>query len=188
MKKLTILALVLILGSGCSMPAVSAQKQIYSFTREEKKIKGTFGRKRVEVKDFREVEMYEEDMQALQEEVGQYIAARPNLSEEIKNNLKALRVAPGEGQEEVKLLLGEPDKIIDGGNTWVYQIHKLRAITVFIIPVFFVHEGYYLRFKEGVLESIERHYPRQVVEQGSAPGVFQKSQPAGTSSKDEIGN
>ncbi|MFA4843126.1 MAG: hypothetical protein WC658_04760, partial [Candidatus Omnitrophota bacterium] len=109
MKNLIFLILLAGFLSGCSMPAVSAQKQLYSFTREEKKVKGVFAKKKsVSVKDFRGVEMYEEDMQALQQEAEEYIAAHPNLSEEIKTNLKQLRVAAGENEEEVKLLLGEP--------------------------------------------------------------------------------
>ncbi|MFA4842460.1 MAG: hypothetical protein WC658_01320, partial [Candidatus Omnitrophota bacterium] len=91
----------------------------------------------------------------------------------------------GENEEEVRLLLGEPDKVIRGGSTWIYKISRIRAITVFIIPVFFVHEGYYLNFQDGILAGIERHYPRQIVEQSPGPGVFQKTQTSGTAADSE---
>jgi len=167
---------------GCSMPAREAQKQIYSYTRQEKKIPGTFGKKRVSVKDFRGVDMYEEDMAALKEDVEKFIAIHPELSDESKNNLRLLKIAPGETAAEVELLLGNPDKLIktksgapyQADQVWVYKISKIRAYTVFIIPVLFVHEGYYLYFKDGRLEALERHYLRQTVEQGAGPGVYEK--------------
>ena len=57
-------------------------------------------------------------------------------------------------------------------DIWIYKINKMRAFTVFIIPVFFVHESYGLYFKEDVLVGIERHYLNQVVQQSPALGVF----------------
>lgn len=160
------------------MPTSASYREIYSFTKEEKKVKSVFGKKQsISIKDFRENEMYEEDMEALKEDVEKYIALHPDLSEAAKNNLRELRVAEGATKEEVKLLLGEPDKISD--ETWVYKINKLRAITVFIVPVFFVHEGYYLYFKDGVLSGIQRHYPKQVVEQVPGPGLFEKKKSSG---------
>ena len=98
--------------TGCSTPTASPYKAIYSFTKQEKKIKGTFGKKATIVKDFRENEMYIEDMQALIEEAETYIASHPELSDERRNDLRALKVTVGQAQEEVKLLLGEPDKVM----------------------------------------------------------------------------
>lgn len=185
MKKL-IMGLVLAVFSlqlcGCSVPAREAQKQIYSYTRQEKKIPGTFGKKRVSVKDFRGVDMYEEDMIALKDDAEKFIAIHPELSEENKNNLRQLKVAAGETQAEVELLLGKPDKLIrskpdalyGADQIWVYKISKIRAFTVFIVPVLFVHEGYYLYFKDGILQALERHHLKQMVEQGAGPGVYEK--------------
>jgi hypothetical protein len=164
--------------SGCSIPSAARYTQLYSLTKEEKKVSSGLGGKRkvVLIKDFRENEMYEEDLAALKEEVEKYIASHPDLSEAAKNNLRALKVAEGATKEEVKLLLGEPDKASPGhaSEVWIYRISKMRAFSVFIVPVFFAHEGYYLYFKDGVLTAIERHYPKQIVEQGAAPGINAK--------------
>lgn len=167
---------------GCSIPVREAQKQIYSYTRQEKKIPGTLGKKRVSFKDFRGVDMYEEDMTALKEDAEKFIAIHPELSEENKNNLRQLKVAAGETQAEVELLLGKPDKLIrskpdalyGADQIWIYKISKLRIFTIFIVPVFPVHEGYYLYFKDGVLQALERHHLKQMVEQGAGPGVYEK--------------
>lgn len=137
--------------------------------------------KKVLIKDFRENNMYEEDMAGLNEEVEEYILAHQDLSEEVKFNLRQLKVTEGLTKDEVNLLLGKPDKILkvqskasqyQATETWIYKINKLRAFNVFIFPVFFVHEGYYLYFKDTVLAGIERHYLKQIVQQGSAPGVL----------------
>lgn len=158
------------------MPTAAKYSQIYSFTREEKKVKGGFGSKRkvVSVKDFREIAMYAEDITALKEEIEKYIVAHPDLSESTKNNLRELKVTAGAAKEEVKLLLGEPDKVTKTSTSeiWIYRINRIRAFTVFIIPVCFVHEGYYLHFKDNALLAIERHSLQQSVHQARAPGII----------------
>lgn len=181
MKRIPLLILLLASFSlsGCSLPTTARYSQIYSITREEKKIEGSFGSKKkvVSIKDFRESEMYEEDIPALKQEVEKYIAAHPDLSEPEKNNLRELKVTEGLTKEEVKLLLGEPDKIIRKGpaEIWIYRINRLRAFTVFIIPIAFVHEGYYLNFKENTLLSIERHSLKQSLHQTGGPGVNERT-------------
>lgn len=178
MKKIQYLILVFLtvnLGA-CTIPTAAKYNEIQSFTREEKKKKGAFGTNKTTetIRDFRQNEMYPEDITAAKEEVEKYIAAHPDLSEEIKNNLRGLKVAPGESKEEVELLLGEPDKISKNKDLWIYRISRIRAFTVFIFPVFFAHEGYYLRFKDNKLLAIERHYPEQTIHQASAPGLINK--------------
>jgi len=173
MKK--ILVLILILScfylAGCSTPARMAHPEIYSITRQEKKIKGTFSNKKeIIIKDFRGNDRYEEDITSLKEEAEKYIISHEGLSEARKSDLRELRVSVGQSREEVKLLLGKPDKV--SKDIWIYKINKMRAFTVFIIPVFFVHESYGLYFKEDVLVGIERHYLNQVVQQSPALGVF----------------
>jgi len=179
MKNLTFIFIILscLLFSSCSIPSVAKYNQLYSFTKEERKLKGGFGSKNrteVLVKDFRENEMYEEDITALKEEVEKYIVAHQDLSDETKNALRELKVTEGETTEEVRLLLGDPDKIAESDliETWIYTINKVRAFTVFIIPVFVAHEGYYLRFQDNRLTAIERHLPKQILRQASGPGII----------------
>lgn len=185
MKKIIIFILVVSCAglTGCSMPAAATQGQIYSFTKKEQKKKGLFVNSYESVKDFREIDMYTEDIDALKEEVEKYIAAHPELNEDTKKNIRQLKVAPGQSKEEVLLLLGEPDKI-SGSDIWIYRINKWRAFTVFIIPVFFVREGYYLYFKDDVLTDIERHYLKQMIRQSAGSGVYETSSDAsGSESK-----
>ncbi len=177
MKNITGITLVLLclFASGCSVPSTLGEKYLYGISREEKnQEKGIFGNKKyIEIKDFRGNERYEEDIAAFKEEVEKYIALHAGLSEEVKSALRELKVTAGLKTEEVKLLLGSPDKAMK--DVWVYRISKWRAFTVFIVPVFFVHEGYYLYFKDGVLASIERHYLTQTIHQSAAEGVYQKT-------------
>jgi len=132
-----------------------------------------FSKKYESIKDFRGIEMYDEDIDALKEEVKEYIVAHPELSDAKKKDLRELKVMQGETKEEVRLLLGSPDKIVNP-QTWVYKISTWRAFTVFIVPVFFVHEGYYLYFKDDILTGIEKHYLKQLIEQSAGPGVYEK--------------
>ena len=176
LKKIVITIIVLLsLGiCGCSLPSSVGQKYLYSISRLEKRQDGgMFGKKKyIEIKDFRGRERYEEDIALLKEDVEKYIAGRLDLSDQTKAALRELKVAEGLKAEEVKLLLGRPDTIMK--DVWIYRISKWRAFTVFIIPVFFVHEGYYLYFQDGVLQGIERHYLQQVIHQGPAGGVYEK--------------
>lgn len=186
MKKILVLILILfcIYISGCwSLPRVANYKELYSFTKEEKKIKGGFGSKRkvVLVKDFRGNEMYDENITALKEKVEKYISSRTDLSEPEKNNLRQFRVSEGTTKEEVHLLLGKPDKVIRSDNRvgaaseiWIYRTNKRSTFTIIVIPVFFTHEGYYLYFKDNVLIAIERHCLQQTVTT-SDMGLFERS-------------
>jgi hypothetical protein len=159
---------------GCSLPTAAIQRPLYSFTREEKKIKSGFGgeKKSITVKDFRQNDAYDEDIATLKEEVEKYISRRQDLSDSAKNNLREIKVTPGASRNEVVLLLGKPDKLtrVSGSGRygaseiWIYKLSKIRVFTIFILPVFPVHEGYYLYFKDGALVEIERHYLKQVVE------------------------
>lgn len=179
--KFAILILFYIYLSGCcSIPSVSNYSQLYSFTKETKKIKGGFGKKVILIKDFRENEMYDEDIAALKEKIEKYISHHTDLSEQTKNNLRELKVTQGATEEEVELLLGNPDKVIHPGDNvgfaseiWIYKINKATAFTVVIIPVFFTHEGYYLYFKDNTLTVIERHYLKQTF-QSSGLGISER--------------
>lgn len=179
MRMILILSLAVFL-SGCSMPVSSIQGSLYSFTKEKKKGKGMLASwSAPTVRDFREEEAYEEDMEGLKEDVEEYISRHPDLKESARNDLRELKVSPGAGSEEVILLLGKPDKLINlrgegrygASEIWIYKISKLRTFTVFIFPVFPVHEAYYLYLKDGTLLEIERHALKQTVEQGRGSDV-----------------
>ncbi len=170
---------------GCSIPTASTQNELYSYYKEEVKKKGGFlsTKSPDAFRDFRREVTYEEDIDALKEDAEQYISTHPGLSDTAKSNLRELKVAIGSNRDEVELLLGEPDKIskLGGGGRyaatelWIYRISRIRVFNIFIVPIFPVHEGYYLYFKGDTLAGIERHYLKQVIGQGAGPGVLQKS-------------
>lgn len=139
------------------------------------------GRSRfVLLRDFRQNDIYEEDIAALKAEVEKYILSHPGLSDAAKENLRQLKVTAGLDKQEVELLLGSPDKLMRVSNKgkygaseiWIYKINKMRAYTVFIVPVAVMREGYYLYFKDDSLMAIEKHSLRQTIQQNAAPGVF----------------
>jgi len=182
MNKRLFLILILFCIWGCSVPRVAQYTHIYSYTREEKIIKTTLSGKKkfVSVKDFRENERFDEHITALKDKVENFVASNPHLREEAKNNLRELKVMEGSTKTEVELLLGEPDKIIkkEGevgslSETWIYRISKINTFGVFIIPLFFTHEGYYIYFKDNLVTAIERHYLTQTL-QASDPGMGNK--------------
>jgi len=188
MKRLSILVIVFILLNmiGCSMPTVTTARPLYSFTKTERISKGGLMSKQkfISYNDFRGQEAYDEDIDGLKKDVEAYILKHPDLNEQTKDNLRALRVTQGATVAEVTLLLNQPDRVIKAASgapygateIWVYRISKLRAFTIFIFPIFFVHEGYYLYFKDGMLQEIERHYLRQVIRQSEpiTTGVIRK--------------
>ena len=177
--KLPVLILFCLIILGCSLPGVANYSQLHSFIKEEKIIKGGFGSKKkvLSVKDFRGTDMFDENIAALKETVEKYISGHPDLSEPTKNNLRELKAAEGLTEEEVEVLLGKPDRVIKRGEAsaiseiWIYRINKMNAFTVFIFPIFFAHEGYYLYFKDHQLSEIQRHYLAQIIQQNAGPGI-----------------
>ena len=152
----------------CSVPRVASCKQLYSIAKEEKKIKGRFSKSKIAlIKDFRGKEVFEENITALKEKVENYISSHTDLNETAKNNLRKLKVTDGAPKEEVKLLLGEPDKVVKtekkdtASEIWIYRTSKPSTFTIILLPVFFGHEEYYLYFKDSALTLIERHYLAQ---------------------------
>ncbi|MDD4953546.1 MAG: hypothetical protein PHG40_01420, partial [Candidatus Omnitrophica bacterium] len=108
------LALVCILAAGCSsIPRADNCNQLYSFTREEKRIKRKFAPKTkiVLINDFRGRQAYDEDIAELKARVEEYISSHADLDEAAKNNLREIKVTAGSTKEQVILLLGQPDKI-----------------------------------------------------------------------------
>lgn len=120
------------------------------------------------IRDFREREAFDQDINALKEKVEQYISCRSDLNEATKNNLRELKVTGGSSKEDVELLLGEPDKIIKNRKkdnltyeAWIYKTNKRSIFTVIFLPLFFGHEKYSLYFQDNALALIERHYLEQ---------------------------
>src|SRR3990167_7096312 len=161
MKIISVSTIVLVLFAmiGCSMPTAAIQRPLYSFVKEEKRIKSGFGgeRKSIMIKDFRGNDAYDKGIAAFKKEVEKYISQHSDLSDAAKNNLREIKVTPGASRNEVVLLLGKPDKLMRAAGSgrygaseiWIYKLSKVRVFTVFIVPVFPVHEGYYLYFKDG---------------------------------------
>jgi len=182
MRKISLLVSVLFcvyITGCCSIPRVTSYQQLYSIAKEEKKIKAGFSKtKIVLIKDFRENEAYDENITALKEKVEKYISGHTDLNESTKNNLRELKVTEGAAKEEVKLLLGEPDKVVKtdkkdiASEIWSYRINKRSIFTIVFLPIFFGHEEYYLYFKDSTLTFIERHYLEQTFySSGSGMGV-----------------
>lgn len=164
---------------GCTVPRVAAYPYLKSINRVETKPKGVFGGAEIiSISDFRGIERYDEDIEALKEKAEKYISSHADLSENTKNNLRALKVAAGDTKGEVELLLGKPDKVIEPSaknqstsEVWIYRSRKLNAITLFIFPVGATHESYYLYFDGDTLTLIEKHYLEQFLESASPPDI-----------------
>lgn len=188
MKKMSVkVVIIFLLGCflcGCSLPSMTTYSSLPNYTRKEERKKRAFAseKKYIVYKDFRLNELYEEDVAAYKVDVEEFIVEHPNLAAEKTSVLRELTVVPGLNKEEVILLLGSPDKIIRPHNyknygvceKWIYKIKKWRTFNIFIVPVFPVHEAYYIYLKDGVVAAIEKHYLTQIFQQGSAPGVFSK--------------
>jgi hypothetical protein len=179
---------------GCSIPKSARQAEIYSFTKTEKKLSIGFSKKiEITVKDFRNRIAYEENVEDLQQAVEKYISEHPGMSDAAINNLRKLKVADGATKEEVTFLLGKPDQIrrvssmnpYGAEGLWIYRISKLDAIMFFIFPVFLVHEGYYLYFKDDVLAGIEKRFMEQMVETSPGPGMYESKTPFGGSDSED---
>ncbi len=173
-KKLSfilILCCVYIAGC-CSIPRAAGLEQLYSITKGEKNIKRRFGGKtKVKfIRDFRDNEAYDENITNLKQKAEEYISRRGDLDESAKANLRELRVTAGATKEEVRLLLGVPDKAVkirkkgyDADEMWIYNTYKPSVFTLLFFPVFFGHEKYYLYFNDNILTLIERRYLEQTL-------------------------
>ena len=159
--------------SGCSIPMVAKYSQLSTFTSNKtgKKMKFGLGGSNRAIEDFLGNKIHKEDIDIVKERVEKYISIHNNLSEATKNNLRELRVTEGATKEEVELLLSKPTKIIKRKDNvhaiskiWLYKINKRNPFTIVILPIFLIHEKYYLYFKENILFNIQRHYLRQIVE------------------------
>lgn len=169
MRRLSFILILAFCFSGCcSIPSREPYNQLFGYTKEEKK--KSFGTKITTLKDFRGNIIQEKNIAALNKKVEEYISNNADSPSPNESMLRQHKVAEGATREEVRLILGQPDKINPGPpEVWIYRLKKISAFTILIFPVFFPHEGYYLYFKEGALTGIERHYFEQVIHCGDPP-------------------
>ena len=166
--------------SGCSVPITTQHGQINAFTDEKIKLNSqpdAF----ILVRDFYGNEVGEENRVRLKKDVEKYISTHNSLGDKEKNNLRELKVVPGNTKEEVGLLLGKPFKVLEvndktnkASELWIYRKDKIDAFLIFILPVFFTHDSYYLYFDADKLNTIEEHYIKQAIEASPTGGNTQK--------------
>jgi len=165
--------------SGCSIPITAQHNQLNAFNDEVQQ-NSRYGRF-ILVRDFYGNEVGEENRVRLKRDVEEYISLHGSLGDKEKNDLRGLKIVPGCTKEEVVLLLGKPfkvteakDKTSKGLELWVYRKNRIDNFLVFIIPVFFTHDSYYLYFNGDKLSLIEERYIRQAIATSSTEGKNQK--------------
>ena len=180
MRKIWLIILGVLICSGCAVPRTVTYPSITSIYKETTKVKGAFGGNKItEIKDFRENISYEGEIIALKTKAEKFITEHPDLSDAQKSNLRELKVTAGSTKDEIRFLLGEPleitapdtDNPYQATELWIYKLGKKDVVTIFILPVFFVRESYYLYFKDNALAAIERRYLESLISTGSP--VFQ---------------
>lgn len=151
---------------GCSIPTAAYYTQLETFSKEKKK--GLFGSgSNIPRKNILGNDLTAGDSETLKAKVEKYISEHTELTEPNKNNLRDLKITYGSSKEEVELLLGKPLKAVKSANksseVLIYKINKTNLFLLVIIPVFLIHESYYLHFENNALVKIERHYLKQIV-------------------------
>jgi hypothetical protein len=153
------------------MPVKERFSQVNIFPPDENKT----GKKRKvsllkEGRDFLGNAVDKQDIKAAGEKAEKYISEHSDLSEASKNNLRQLILSEGSNKEEVRLLLGEPTRIIqpkdktqDASEIWLYKSKKSHPFNMLVFPLFPIYEVYCFYFKENVLTEIEKHYWRQTL-------------------------
>jgi len=153
----------------CSLPKTESKKELYSIVKETTVEKSMFGKNQiVSFKDFRGYEAFNKNIDSLKARIEGYIQNHPDLSESTKKDLRDYKVARGSSMDEVRLLLGAPDKVIKSkahpqkpDEVWIYITDKDSNFQIVFLPVYFGHEKYYLYFTGNLLANIERHYLQQ---------------------------
>lgn len=95
--------------------------------------------------------------------VEDYLLRHPEITGETKSALENFKVIEGMTKEQVKLLLGNPERIqsLDSNNKykaderWVYIMKGLQGVYVGPVPIFLTHNAYHLYFKVDILSGIE---------------------------------
>ncbi len=113
--------------------------------------------------DFKGHIIAKEYISKLKGKAEDYTSQHPEISGEVKDALKNLKVVKGLTKEQVKLLLGNPERVqalspnnkFGADQRWVYIRGDLRCIYVLIVPVLFTHNAYHLYFKGDILIAID---------------------------------
>ena len=176
---LVILGVFCVCVLGCSIPMTAKYSQLNAFSsgKAPKKGKISIFTPAHQPENFLGDKVSKENVEAAKERVEKYILAHSDLDEASKKYLRDLRVVRGASMEEVRLMLGEPAKIIKSGKktrpsleTWVYKANKSVHFKVLIVSVFPTKETYYLYFKENILTGIKKHYLKQAAASSTRGG------------------
>ena len=164
---------------GCSIPMTAKYSQLDTFSsgKAPKKSKFSIFMPIHQQENFLGDKVTKEDIEAAKEKTEKYILEHNDLDEASKHYLRDLKVVRGATMEEVRLILGEPSKIIKSGKkahpsseTWVYKTNKVDHFKILIISIFQVKETYYLYFKDNILTGINKHYLQRAAGSNSRPG------------------
>jgi hypothetical protein len=181
MKKISlgVLSILCTCALGCSIPMTAKYSQLDIFPpgKADKKSKFSIFMPARKPENFLGDKVSKADIEAVKEKSEKYILAHNDLDDASKQYLRDLKVVRGATMEEVRLMLGEPLKIVKSGKnarpfqeTWVYKTKKADSFRVLVIPLFSVNETYYLYFKDNILTGINKRYLQQATGSNSRPG------------------
>jgi len=150
-KLITFIGLLLLL-SGCSAPNYYLRDNINCYYKD----------KGINM-DFKGNIIYKEYITNLKGKIEDYISHHPEINEEAKSALKNFKVVKGMTKEQVKLLLGNPERVqtlnsknkFRADQRWVYIMKESRCVYVVPVPVFFTHDAHHLYFKGDILIAME---------------------------------
>lgn len=153
---------------GCALPGYSRINSIESYYDTSEWYKPCFfcaDKSRSVTVDFRNnrIEDKEKYLADLRGKVEEYILRYPETAEETKAALKRFSVITGMTKEQVKLVLGNPEKVqslnsdnkFKSDERWVYIDKGLTAVQIGPVPIFFTHNANHLYFRDDVLTAIE---------------------------------
>jgi hypothetical protein len=153
MKKLiTFIFLLLFLG-GCAAPLYYLRDDINCYYKDKmisRDFKGNI------------IDNAKEYVTNLKGKIEDYLSHHPEINEETKLALKNCKVTKGLTKEQVKLLLGNPERVqtlssknkFKADQRWVYIMEEQKCIYLFV-PIFFTHNAYHLYFRGDILIAIE---------------------------------
>ena len=150
-KLITVTGLLLLLG-GCSAPNYYLRDNINCYQND----KGVN-------RDFKGNVILKEYITNLKGKIEDYISQHPEIDEEVKSALKNFKVIKGMTKEQVRLLLGNPERVqtlnsknkFRADERWVYMMKESRCVYVVPVPIFFTHDAYHLYFRGDILAATE---------------------------------
>lgn len=149
------LLIFIIMISGCSAPNYFLQDNINCYYRHEGK-GWDFKNNTLDLDE-------EKYITNLKSKIKNYISTKLAIDGGIKTALESFKVIKGMSKEEVRLLLGNPERtqVLNPKNKfkaderWVYIMKGLQYVYIGPVPVFFTHDAYHLYFSGEVLIAIE---------------------------------